>query len=69
MKRYIKASSNQNDIGKEVIINSPGHQLDGEWGIIRMIDDDGFYYVSPWNGEESMVFDRSELRIKRTKSR
>jgi len=55
-------------IGKEVIITAKDSYLYGEWGIIRYYDGD-YYYISPWGGEESMLFDRKEFKVKKNVTR
>lgn len=51
-------------IGKEVTILVG--DLKGEWGIVKYFDGD-YYHVSPWNGNEAMIFDRNEIRVNRKK--
>lgn len=52
-------------IGKEVTILVGN--LKGEWGIVRYFDGD-YYHVSPWGGDEALIFDRKEIKVNRKKS-
>lgn len=51
-------------IGKEVTILVGN--LKGEWGIVRYFDGD-YYHVSPWGGDEALIFDRKEIKVNRKK--
>ena len=53
-------------IGKKVIITNRDHYLFGEWGIVKYYDGER-YHVAPWNGDEELVFDRDEFRVRRDK--
>ena len=56
------AARGELSIGDEVIINSKDSWLHGEWGIVNHIDAD-FYHVAPQGDKnQSMVFNRKELR-------
>lgn len=63
MKRYIKSSnSNNNLIGKKVIIRCKDSWANGEWGIIRDYDGED-YYIAIANGNDELVFTRKEFRV------
>jgi len=51
-------------IGKEATITDKNSIYYGEWGIIRHFDGDRFH-IAMWNGNEEMVFDRNEFKIRR----
>lgn len=39
----------------------------GEWGIIKAISDDGYYFVAIAGDEDAMpIFTRDQIRIRRT---
>ena len=62
MKNYTKLP--KSIIGKECTILTGF--LSGEWGIIRMVDEDGYLHVSPYGSQtEALIFEPREVKIKK----
>jgi len=55
-------------IGREATITAKDSYLNGEWGIIKYYDG-RYYHIAPWNGTETMVFERKEFKVRRDVSR
>lgn len=51
-------------IGKKVTIKCPDSWANGEWGIIKAFDGE-YYYIAIANGEDELVFERSEFTVNR----
>ena len=51
------------DVGKQVTIRSRNSWMNGQWGVVKMVDGNT-YYVAPYNSStEALVFTRRELRF------
>ena len=59
MKVYIKSAKELPE-GTKVIIKTG--DLKGEWGVVKMFDGE-YYHVAPWDGNEALIFERSELKV------
>ena len=53
--------------GTKVDIVSPGHHMHRSWGIVRDFDGD-YYHVAHADGDTEYIFERTELRVRRTAS-
>lgn len=51
-------------IGKRVEIKSADSQYKGDWGVIKLIENNQ-YHIALWNGDDTIVLDRDEITIKR----
>ena len=50
--------------GTRVVIKAAQHWANGEWGIVKHFDGE-YYHVAIANGNEQVIFTRSELRLKK----
>jgi len=55
-------------VGTRVDIVATTSQMHGEWGIVVTYLGDGEYLVAPWGGDTAQLFDRRELRGRKTEA-
>lgn len=53
------------DVGKQVTIRAKNSWMNGEWGVVKLVDGKT-YWVAPYNSDkETLVFERRELRFRK----